>query len=69
MSKFKQLTSVYMLPFLTMFVFPLIKVIEVNGIELGIFGLMVFGFLFGMMLEGVFMVCLVTFGILMGWVE
>ena len=64
--RLKWLASIYLMPLIFMVAFPLIKDIELNSEVLGVFGLMVSGFISGLMLEGVLFMLFATVAILSG---
>lgn len=64
--RLKWLASIYLIPLIFMVTFPLIKDISLNGEVLGVFGLMVSGFISGLMLEGILLMLAATVAILSG---
>ena len=65
-TRLKWLASIYMIPLIFMVGFPLIKNIKVDDESLGVFGLMVTGFLSGLMVEGVLCMLFATVAVLSG---
>jgi len=64
--RLKWLASIYLMPLIFMVAFPLIKDVQLNDETLGVFGLMVSGFISGLMLEGVLLMLAATVAILSG---
>jgi len=64
--RLKWLVSIYLMPLIFMVAFPLIKDVQLNDETLGVFGLMVSGFISGLMLEGVLLMLAATVAILSG---
>lgn len=64
--RLKWLASIYLIPLIFMVAFPLIKDVKLNDETLGVFGLMVSGFISGLMLEGVLLMLAASVAILSG---
>ena len=64
--RLKKLAMLYTLPLLSMCLVPFMKTIQIQNEPLGVFGLMVAGFIIGMMVEGFLLVASATVALLMG---
>lgn len=64
--RLKMVAGVYIIPFILMVMFPLVKELKLNGEELGVFGLMVSGFLLGIVVEGALLILAFTAAVLSG---
>jgi hypothetical protein len=64
--RLKWIASIYLVPMIFMAISPLMSNAKLNDEAMGTIGLMVSGFLFGLMLEGLFLMLAVTLAILLG---
>ena len=64
--RLKWIAGIYIIPLIFMVLFPFIKTAELNGEVLGAGGMMICGFMFGLMAEGMMLMIMATLAALSG---